>query len=190
MDLTVILRSFVETYGYYALLAGTFIEGETILLIGGLAAHLGYLDLPAVMLVAFIGSFSGDQLYFCIGRLKGREVLSRFRRWEKRVDRVHCLMSRYHDLIMVGFRFVYGIRILTPVVLGMNKSVKTGRFFAFNAIGALIWSASISLAGYFFGYAIEKLIRAVKHYEIIVLFVIAGAGLAIWMGRRVARNRI
>ena len=76
MDISIVLRSFVEAYGYYALLAGTFLEGETILLIGGLVAHLGYLDLPVVMLVAFIGSFSGDQLYFCIGRLKGRELLS------------------------------------------------------------------------------------------------------------------
>ncbi|MBF0558141.1 MAG: DedA family protein [Nitrospirae bacterium] len=190
MDKGTILRSLVETYGYYALLAGTFIEGETILLIGGLVAHLGYLDLPVVMLVAFIGSFSGDQLYFCIGRLKGRELLSRYHHWEKRVDKVHCLMARYHDLIMVGFRFVYGIRILTPIVLGMNNEVKTGRFLVFNAIGAVIWSVSIALAGYFFGYALEKLIRAVKHYEIAVLFAIAGIATVFWIARHLRRKRL
>ncbi len=184
MDKNTLIRSFVETYGYYALLAGTFLEGETILLIGGLVAHLGYLYLPAVMLVAFIGSFSGDQVYFCIGRLKGRELLERYHKWEQRVDKVHCLMARYHDLIMVGFRFVYGIRILTPIVLGMNKRVKTVRFFVLNAIGAMIWSVAVSSAGYLFGYAIEKLIRDVKHYEIIVLLVIAGIGIALWAARR------
>ncbi len=189
MDISIILRSFVGSYGYYALLAGTFLEGETILLIGGLVAHLGYLDLRAVMLVAFIGSFSGDQLYFCIGRLKGRELLARHHKWEKRVDEVHCLMARYHDLIMVGFRFVYGIRILTPVVLGMNKGVKALRFFVLNAIGAMIWSVVISSAGYFFGYAIEELIRSVKHYEIIVLLVIAGTGIALWAARRFRRKK-
>ena len=183
-----LIRSFVETYGYYALLAGTFLEGETILLIGGFVAHMGYLNLPVVMLVAFIGSFSGDQIYFCIGRLKGRELLSRYHKLEKRVDRVHCLMERYHDLIMVGFRFVYGLRILTPVVLGMNKGVKTLRFFVFNAIGAMIWSVVISSAGYFFGYAIENLIRTVKHYEIIVLFVIAGIVMAFRAARRFRRR--
>ena len=184
-----LIRSLVETYGYYALLAGTFLEGETILLIGGLVAHLGYLYLPAVVLVAFIGSFSGDQIYFCIGRFKGRELLARHHKWEKRVDKVHCLMARYHDLIMVGFRFVYGIRILTPVVLGMDKNVKTVRFFVFNAIGAMIWSVVVSSAGYLFGYAIEKLIRDVKHYEIIVLLVIAGTGIALWAARRFRRKK-
>ena len=97
---------------------------------------------------------------------------------------MHCLMARYHDLIMIGFRFVYGIRILTPIVLGMNKDVKTVRFFVLNATGAMIWSVVISSAGYFFGYALEKLVRAVKHYEIIVLFTILGIGIAIWAVRR------
>jgi len=89
---------------------------------------------------------------------------------------------------MVGFRFVYGLRILTPVVLGMNKGVKTLRFFVFNAIGAMIWSVVISSAGYFFGYAIENLIRTVKHYEIIVLFVIAGIVMAFRAARRFRRR--
>ena len=189
MDITAILRSFVEAYGYYALLVGTFFEGETILLIGGLTAHLGYLYLPAVMVVAFIGSFSGDQIYFCVGRLKGRELLARHPAWWKRVDRVHCLLARYHDLIMIGFRFVYGIRILTPIVLGMDKSVKTARFFVFNAVGAVIWSAAVSSAGYFFGYAIEKVIKDVKHYEIIVLLVIVGIGISLWIAHRLKRRK-
>ncbi|MBF0505638.1 MAG: DedA family protein [Nitrospirae bacterium] len=189
MDKIAFLHSLVETYGYYALLAGTFFEGETILLIGGLVARLGYLDLSVVMLVAFIGSFSGDQLYFFVGRMKGRELLTRYKTWEKRVEKVHCLMARYHDLIMVGFRFVYGIRILTPLVLGMNRSVKTGRFVLFNAIGAVIWSVAVSAGGYFFGYAIEKLIHNVKHLEIAVLVGIAGVGIAVLAFRKFRRKK-
>lgn len=189
MDISVILRSFVEAYGYYALLLGTFVEGETILVIGGFAAHLGYLKLSSVMLVAFIGSFSGDQLYFCAGRVKGRDLMSRFPRWGKRVDKVHDLMARYHDLIMIGFRFVYGIRILTPVVLGMNRNVRTVRFLVFNAIGAMIWSVVISLAGYFFGYAIEHLIKAVKHYEMLVLITAGVIGIAIWAVSRAIKAK-
>jgi membrane protein DedA with SNARE-associated domain len=54
----------IRTYGYWALFAGTFPEGETILVIGGLFARMGLLDLPAVMLVASLGSFTGDQFYF------------------------------------------------------------------------------------------------------------------------------
>ena len=189
MDKSMLIRSFVETYGYYALLAGTFLEGETILLFGGLAANLGYLDLRVVMLVAFIGSFSGDQIYFFIGRVKGRELLSRYHKWENRVDKVHCLMARYHDLIMIGFRFVYGIRILTPVVLGMNSKVKAARFFVLNAVGALLWSVIISASGFFLGYSIEKLIGNVKHYETIALIMILVIGVGVWARHWVKQNK-
>src|SRR5664279_3888402 len=72
---TDILDSFIRNYGYWALLVGTFLEGETILMLGGLSAQLGYLDLSLVIVVAFIGSFSGDQFYFIVGSLKVRSCL-------------------------------------------------------------------------------------------------------------------
>ena len=46
----------IQSYGYWAILAGTFLEGETILVLAGFAAHLGYLQLPWVILAAFAGS--------------------------------------------------------------------------------------------------------------------------------------
>ena len=47
------LESIVDTYGYLAVLLGTFLEGETILVLGGFAAHRGYLALPWVIVAAF-----------------------------------------------------------------------------------------------------------------------------------------
>ena len=62
------LTSLIEDYGYLALLIGTFLEGETILVLAGFAAQRGHLEIEWVIVVAFIGSFSGDQLFFYIGR--------------------------------------------------------------------------------------------------------------------------
>jgi len=50
------LEEIISNYGYAALLIGTFIEGETILVLAGFAAHRGYLDLPLVVTCAFIGT--------------------------------------------------------------------------------------------------------------------------------------
>lgn len=69
------LEHLIRDYGYWALLVGTFLEGETILIIGGFSARLGLLELPYVMVIAFIGSLSGDQLSYFIGYFKGRELL-------------------------------------------------------------------------------------------------------------------
>jgi membrane protein DedA with SNARE-associated domain len=183
------LEALVSTYGYWALLVGTFFEGETILIIGGLTAHLGYLRLPIVMLVAFIGSFSGDQFYFFAGRLKGADLLVKHPKWQKKVYKVHQLIERYHDFIMLGFRFVYGMRIMTPFVLAMNKKIRTGRFVILNAIGAAIWSVIIAGGGYLFGNALEIVIRDIKHYQLGVIFIISIAGLVFWIIRKYRESR-
>jgi len=76
------LQSIIENYGYAAILIGTFLEGETILVLAGLAAHQGYLVLTGVIFAAFLGSLSGDQLFFYLGRRHSQAVLSRRPSWK------------------------------------------------------------------------------------------------------------
>ena len=175
------LENLIRTYGYAALLIGTFFEGETILIIGGLTAHLGYLQLPLVMVVAFIGSFSGDQVFFFIGRTRGRDLIARHPRWCSRVEKIHVILERYHDLIMLGFRFVYGIRILTPIVIGIDRQIKARRFIILNAIGAVLWAVLVSGGGYLFGAALEVVMKDIKRYEIEVILGILLIGGISWM---------
>ena len=75
----------IANYGYIAVLIGTFFEGETILLIAGFFAHLGYLKLSYVIAAAFAGSLAGDQLFFYAGRIKGIELVNR-------LEGVDCLI--------------------------------------------------------------------------------------------------
>jgi len=183
------LEHLIRTYGYVALLIGTFFEGETILIIGGLTAHLGYLYLPLVMVVAFIGSFAGDQVFFFIGRVRGRELIARHPRWCGRVEKIHVILERYHDLIMLGFRFVYGIRILTPIVIGSNHRIKASRFIILNAIGAVLWAVLVSGGGYLFGAALEVVMNDIKRYEIEVILGILLIGGFSWMIHRLREKK-
>jgi membrane protein DedA with SNARE-associated domain len=189
MDSIEHLEYLIRSYGYWALLIGTFFEGETILIIGGLLAKLGLLKLSTVMAVAFIGSFSGDQMYFYIGYFKGQEVLSKHPKWGRRVDRIHKVIERYRNLIMLGFRFVYGMRIMTPFVIGLDKQVNVIRFSILNAIGAVIWSITIAAGGYFFGYALEGFVKDVKKYEIHVILVISVIGIILWIIHRYRNDK-
>jgi len=189
MDSIEHLEYLIRSYGYWALLIGTFFEGETILIIGGLLAKLGLLKLSTVMVVAFIGSFSGDQMYFYIGYFKGREVLDKHPKWGRRVDRIHKVIERYRNLIMLGFRFVYGMRIMTPFVIGLDKQVNVIRFSILNAIGAVIWSITIAAGGYFFGYALEGFVKDVKKYEIHVILVISVIGIILWIIHRYRNDK-
>ena len=96
------LQSLVESYGYAAVFVGSLLEGETVVIMGGLAAHAGYLELPWVIAVAFSGGFLGDQIYFYLGRWHGDKVLARFPTLGAKRARVQDMLRSYDAALIVG----------------------------------------------------------------------------------------
>jgi membrane protein DedA with SNARE-associated domain len=181
------LQQLIQHYGYIAVLIGAVLEGETVLIIAGFAAHRGYLDLGAVVVVATLGGFLGDQFFFTLGRVRGRQLLARFPAIEAKSARVQALVDRYHTWLIVSVRFLYGLRVAGPVLLGMSE-VSHARFAVFNLLGALIWASLIAGAGYLFGQTMEMMLSNAKRYEGEAAVVLLAIGTAIWFFRR-ARMR-
>jgi membrane protein DedA with SNARE-associated domain len=174
------VEEIVARFGYPALLVGTFVEGETILVVAGFAAHQGYLQLGWVILAAFVGSLAGDQFAFFLGRHKGGQTLERHPSWQHKAVKVDLLITRHGFWIMLGFRFMYGMRTITPFVIGTTQ-ISSLRFFALNAAGALVWSVAISLLGYLCGATAETLLRNVRRIEHWIALAIIGVGAAVWL---------
>jgi membrane protein DedA with SNARE-associated domain len=174
------LESLISAYGYPALLVGTFFEGETILIIAGFLAHRGYLELPWVIVFAFLGTFSGDQLYFWLGRTKGAKFLVRRPFYRARVEKAQNLLEKHRKLIILGFRFVYGLRTVTPFAIGLSK-VEAKQFIVLNATGATVWAMMVGSGGYLFGNALEIIIGDIKHYELEILAAMILAGCVVWL---------
>ena len=152
------LELLIAQYGYLALFVGTFLEGETILLLAGFLAHSGSLDLQWCIVTAFAGSLSGDQFAFYIGRLKGKAFIAKRPAWQVRVDRVHKMLERFHEVLILSFRFFYGLRNLTPFILGTTH-ISGLKFFLLNAVGAALWAVIFAFAGYFFGTVVASVLR-------------------------------
>jgi membrane protein DedA with SNARE-associated domain len=182
------LQQLIADYGYYAVFIGSLLEGETVLVMAGFAAHRGYLDLPWVMACAGAGGFLGDQFYFYLGRWHGSFVRRRVPSLEQHAQRVNRLLMRYDMLVIVLIRFIYGLRIVGPAILGMSK-VAAWRFAAFNFIGAVLWAALVGGAGYLFGQGLEAALPELRHYELLVLAVMALAGAGLWTIRRMRRRK-
>jgi len=177
------LQQLIEHYGYIAVFIGAVLEGETVLIVAGFAAHRGYLDLGGVVAVATLGGFLGDQFFFTLGRARGRQLLARFPAIERQSARVQTLVNRYHTWLIVGVRFLYGLRVAGPVLLGMSE-VSHARFAVFNLLGALIWASLIAGAGYVFGQTVEMMLSNAKRYELEAAGVLLAAGIVIWLYRR------
>lgn len=173
------LAELVSTYGYAAIAIGTFFEGETILILGGLAAHQGYLQLPWVIICAFAGTMVGDQLYFYIGRIQGYSALEKRPRWKRKSERIFRLLKRHQVLLILGFRFLYGTRTITPFLIGISR-VSPFRFLILNFIGAAAWATVIGGLGYAFGQTMETLIGNIKQYELLISLVLVAIGSLVW----------
>jgi membrane protein DedA with SNARE-associated domain len=177
------VQALVEQYGYTAVFLGTFLEGETVLVLAGFAAHRGYLDVGWVMAAAFAGSVAGDQLYFFLGRVHGTALLQRHPDWVARVQRGQQLLERHQIWVILGFRFLYGLRTVTPLAIGLSR-VSAARFAILNLAGAALWSVGVAGAGYAFGDLMQLLLGDLHHYELAILLAIAGAGMLAWLGSR------
>ena len=167
----------VDTYGYWAVFIGAFLEGETILALAGLAAYRGYLDFRWVVIIALIAGFLGDQFYFFLGRYKGAAILARFPNWQERAHRFDAMLARWHAPLIIGIRFMYGFRIVGPILLGMGR-VPAWKFVLYNFIGAAIWAPLIAGLGYLFGSALEVILEDMKRYEMWAALTILGVGTA------------
>ena len=173
------LSELIETYGYWVVLGGTLLEGESVLLLAGFAAYRGLLELHTVIGVATLGSFLGDQLWFLLGRTHGAKFLARHPKYVARAARAQELLVKYDTPIILAVRFLYGLRIVLPFTIGMS-SIPTHRFQVLNFIGAALWASSGAAAGFLFGNAIESILGDIHHYEKYVLAFLAAAGFAWW----------
>jgi membrane protein DedA with SNARE-associated domain len=176
-------ESLLKTYGYWAILIGTFAEGETILILGGFAAKLGYLALPWVILAAFVGGLCGDQLFFYLGRTHSQWLLAKLPLWKERVNKAQRLLERFQTPVILGFRFIYGTRAVVPFVIGMG-SVPIRKFIFLNTISALIWAIVVGMGGYIFGNILEIIVGDIKRYERFIIAAIVVIGIALWAVHR------
>ncbi|MDR1397779.1 MAG: DedA family protein [Desulfarculales bacterium] len=185
------LENLIAEYGYLAILIGTFLEGETILVLGGIAAAQGLLDIRLVMLAAFAGSYSGDQLAFAIGRKWGTKIMARKPKWQAKADYLLSKSPIFINIWMVAFRFFYGLRNPTPWILGSGRTVTFKKFLMLNGVGALLWAIGVAWGGYAFGMLLDHFLGQIKNIMLLILLCLAvllPLGIWLWRRRRARRS--
>lgn len=185
------LEAFIARYGLLAIGIGAVVEGETVVATGGLLAHRGLLPLGGVMFAAAIGSCIADQLLFLLGRYARDSRLVRRLMASPAYSRAMALVERYPSAFIFSFRFLWGLRTVSPVALG-TTSLSWKRFALLNMAAASLWAVAVTLVGYLLSISISALgaeIRAVEHYAFAIVVLAAlgissGLMLRRWLLRR------
>ena len=173
------MNDFISQYGYVAIFLGTCFEGETAMLIGGFLAFQGYLDPQWVILVGFAGAWTGDQGWFYLGRWLGIAWLRKHPAIRRKSIIVRRWIKRNEAGVIIGLRFAYGLRSVTPYMLGAMR-VSRVKFALLNLLGCAIWAGLVGWIAISFGDVAAKALETIKSYETVVLWSLIGGAALIW----------
>ena len=137
------------------------------------------MPLTGAMIVAVLGSFTADQAWFQIGRrYRDHRWVVRARRQPAFARAIRAL-ERHPVGFIFAFRFLYGLRTVSPIAIG-TSSVAARTYLAVNAAAALVWGCTFTLVGYVFGSAFEEFLGRLRPHGrdwlwIALALVVAGA---------------
>ena len=160
------LAVWVEQYGlwiYAILFAIIFCEtglvvtpilpGDSLLFVAGAVAAVGDLQIHLLVGLLILAAFLGNMVNYGIGRWLGRKFF--VDRKSKllnpaHLEKAHAFYEHHGGKAVVISRFLPIVRTYVPFVAGLG-AMTPARFTAYNAAGAILWIASLTYAGYFFG---------------------------------------
>ena len=186
-----LLRATVVHYGYWAVAALLLLEsaglplpGETVLLLASFLAYTEHeLKLPWLIVVATLATTLGGELGFALGRHGGRPLIERYQNAfgirPENMARGERLFARYGPATVFLARFIFGMRVLASLLAGALR-MPWRKFALFNFLGAALWVAAISSAGYLFGGHWNRLVHDLKRFDLVVAIVVVLAAILWW----------
>lgn len=156
------LLGYLNSWGYYALFLfafletaafiGLFVPGESVVVIGGLLASQGALELDKAMVAAGLGAFAGDTTAYLAARYFGERLLAR-PRWFLNRENLGATQDFFAQhggkTVFIG-RFTAWLRALVPLAAGLAK-MPVLKFWFFDLYGAAAWAIFFTLLGYVVG---------------------------------------
>jgi membrane-associated protein len=163
---------FAET----GLAVGFFFPGDSLLVVAGLFAAAGRLNIAILLISLFAASVLGDSTGYFTGKFLGKNLFNREKSWvfkPSRVEKAKKFFEKHGPKTIILARFVPIVRTFAPIVIGAAElPYKT--FISFSLLGSFLWIFSMTLLGYTVGGLIERGlgIRLEDHIEKVVIVVV------------------
>jgi len=177
-------------FGEAALFIGFVLPGETAVLVAGVVASQGRVNIGALCALVVVAAIVGDSVGYAVGHRYGERLLTIpiMARRRIEIDRaLEGLRRRGPTYVFVG-RFTAFLRAVMPGLAGMSK-MHYRRFLWANALGGLIWGVSFCLLGYFAGHALTKIERWAGWGSLGLLLLVVGVWVLFFLRRRARARR-
>jgi membrane-associated protein len=173
-----------------ALLIGFVLPGEASVLLGGMLASTGRLDLAVLVPLVVAAAVVGDATGFWVGRRFGpwlgrRRTMVRHR---ARVDRLRAFVRRRGGTAIVAGRMTAVLRAMTPPVAGMS-GVPWRTFLVYDVVGGVVWAGGVALLGYAAGHSYQQVADVVGRAGAVGAAAATAGGLCWWWRARTRDDR-
>ena len=165
------MESIIQDWGYLALAMYSFGGGMLGLAVAAVFAFTGELNIYYVIAVAFISNFVGDQFLFLIARNNKEQAKQMMQKHQSKIQIAHNMMDKYGWLTIILQKYIYGIKTLIPLIIGITDYNKI-KFMIFNLIGSAIWSVVVGLTAYYMGQIFLDTLSEYKTYGIAILLLL------------------
>jgi len=142
---------------YWLLYAGTTMEGETALLLASLAAHQGLIELTWVIIIAFAGATTGDQISYQMFRRFGPAMVARNATLKRRTEKARRLLAGHPVKFIIVSRFFWGLRSACMLALAASD-VPTRVFAPANLAACALWATVVGSLGYVFSGWVTRIV--------------------------------
>jgi len=172
----------LATYGYIGLFLYSLGGGFIALVGAGVLSYMGKMDLTTSIAIAFVANALGDMLLLYMARYQKSMMIEGLRQHRRKLALSHLLMKRYGSWIILFQKFVYGIKTLIPIAIGLTK-YDAKKFAVLNIISAGIWALVFGYGSYYSGSALVKFAELVsdKPYIAPIILIVFGGGLWFYM---------
>lgn len=177
-------------FGEAAIFIGFVLPGETAVLIGGVLAATGRLELPVLLVLVVLAAVLGDTVGYEVGRHLGpRALASRpLRRHQGRIEGAQGFLRRRGGTAVFLGRWTAFLRAVMPGLAGMSR-MPYPRFLFFNASGGLLWGVAVALLGFFAGNSYSAVANTLGRTSAVILAVLVLAVLVVWHRQRRRKAR-
>jgi len=166
----------LETYGYIVLFLYSFGGGFVALMGAGVLSYTGHMDLTTAILIATVANFFGDMMLFYMGRYHKKEVIAYMHKHKRKLALSHILMKKHGSWVVFLQKYVYGIKTLIPLAIGITK-YDFKKFTILNFFASILWGLAVGIGSFMAGEAIKSAYEVIAQRPWIapvVLFSIVG----------------
>lgn len=168
-----------------ALFVGFILPGETVAILGGVAANRGHVPFWLVLTVVIAAAVIGDSVGFEVGRALGPRILRLriLQRHSGRIDEARDFLARRGGWAVLLGRWVAFFRAVMPALAG-TSGMRYRTFLTFNVAGGILWGSAVVTAGYLAGASYTRVEQAIGKDSALIVLGIVIIGLLIWHLRR------